>query len=54
MRQSNEGAPLEAHYWVTLRNVKKTPLLVQSLNQMPTMKHINVYFDEDDYNPPTL
>ena len=54
LRNSGQDSPLEAHYWVTFRKDKQSPALVQSLQAMPTMKHINVYFDEDDYNPPTL
>lgn len=45
---------LEAYYQVTLKDMKKSGELVTSLSGMPSIRYVNVYFDEDDYNPPSM
>ncbi|NCC72350.1 MAG: DUF4956 domain-containing protein [Sphingobacteriia bacterium] len=44
---------LEAFYHVSLKNEKKSSELVSDLNQSGNIMNINLYFDEDDVNPPT-
>ncbi len=44
---------LEAFYHVSLKNEKKNSLLVSELNATNIVHNVNLYFDEDDVNPPT-
>lgn len=44
----------ECNYHITLRDPRKTETVVQALRQLPGILQVNVYFDEDDYNPPTM
>ncbi len=44
---------LEAFYHVSLKQEKKNSLLVSDLNGTQIVHNVNLYFDEDDANPPT-
>lgn len=44
----------ESNYHITLKDIRKTEEIVQSVRQMNGVQQVNVYFDEDDYNPPTM
>lgn len=44
----------ECNYHITMRDTRKTEKIVQHLRQLPGVLQVNVYFDEDDYNPPTM
>lgn len=44
----------ESNYHITLKNAKKTDELVKSIRKISNVVQVNVYFDEDDYNPPTM
>ena len=44
----------ESNYHITLRNTKKTEEMVRMLRQSPGVQQVNVFFDEDDFNPPTM
>jgi uncharacterized membrane protein YhiD involved in acid resistance len=44
----------ESNFHITLKEVKKTDLIVQNLRKLDNVVQVNVYFDEDDYNPPTM
>lgn len=54
LKNIGENGQMEATYHLTLRNAANANLLVRDLKSMPSTKNVNVYFDEDDYNPPTL
>ncbi|MBE0639452.1 MAG: DUF4956 domain-containing protein [Bacteroidales bacterium] len=44
---------LEAFYHVSLKQEKRNSLLVSDLNESKIVLNVNLYFDEDDVNPPT-
>lgn len=44
----------ECNYHITMRDPKKSETIVQKLRQLPGVLQVNVYFDEDDFNPPTM
>lgn len=44
----------ESNYHVTLKSTKNTEEMVRSLRQTPGVQQVNVFFDEDDFNPPTM
>lgn len=44
----------ESNYHITLKDSRKTDEIVGHLRQIPGVVQVNVYFDEDDYNPPTM
>lgn len=44
----------ESNYHITLKDLRKSEEMVRTLRQMPGVQQVNVYFDEDDYNPPTM
>ncbi|MBL7829096.1 MAG: DUF4956 domain-containing protein [Saprospiraceae bacterium] len=44
----------ESNYHITLRDTRKTDEIVKQLKQLQGVMQVNVYFDEDDYNPPTM
>ncbi len=44
----------ESNYHITLKDTRKSEELVRSLRQQPGVRQVNVFFDEDDYNPPTM
>ncbi|MBX2892741.1 MAG: DUF4956 domain-containing protein [Saprospiraceae bacterium] len=44
----------ESNYHITLRDARKTEEMVRALRQTPGVQQVNVFFDEDDYNPPTM
>jgi hypothetical protein len=44
---------LEAFYHVSLRDERKNSLLLTELNDTRFVHNVNLYFDEDDVNPPT-
>ncbi len=44
----------ESNYHITLRDSRKTEEMVRTLRQMSGVQQVNVFFDEDDYNPPTM
>jgi uncharacterized membrane protein YhiD involved in acid resistance len=43
---------LEAFYHINLRRPEKHDEMIQKLNAVKDVHHINLYFDEDDVNPP--
>lgn len=44
----------ESNYHITLKDVRKTDEIVRVIRQLKGVLQVNVYFDEDDYNPPTM
>ena len=44
----------ESNYHITLKDVRKADEVVGKLRQLQGVMQVNVYFDEDDYNPPTM
>jgi uncharacterized membrane protein YhiD involved in acid resistance len=44
----------ESNYHITLRDTRKTEEMVRTLRQNPGVQQVNVFFDEDDFNPPTM
>lgn len=44
----------ESNYHITLRDARKTEEMVRTLRQTSGVQQVNVFFDEDDYNPPTM
>jgi len=44
---------LEAFYHVSLKEEKKNSRLLSDLTASKLIHHVNLYFDEDDVNPPT-
>lgn len=54
LKNISSAGVTEAYYHVTFRNLNKSPEMVQKLTGMPSVSFVNVYFDEDDYNPPTM
>ncbi len=54
LRNVGENGQMEAMYHLTLRDANAANLLVKDLKELPATRNINVYFDEDDHNPPTL
>lgn len=44
----------ESNYHITLKSIRKTEEMVRMLRESPGVKQVNVYFDEDDFNPPTM
>ncbi|MFN0213668.1 MAG: DUF4956 domain-containing protein [Saprospiraceae bacterium] len=44
----------ESNYHITLRSTKKTEEMVRTLRETPGVQQVNLFFDEDDFNPPTM
>ena len=44
----------ESNYHITLKDVRKAEEMVRTLRQSKGVQQVNVFFDEDDYNPPTM
>lgn len=44
----------ESNYHITLRDVRKTEKIVAAIRGLPSVNQVNIYFDEDDHNPPTM
>lgn len=44
----------ESNYHITLRDARKTEEMVRELRRAPGVQQVNVFFDEDDFNPPTM
>ena len=44
----------ESNYHITLKSTKKTEEMVRNLRESPGVQQVNVFFDEDDFNPPTM
>ena len=44
---------LEAFYHINFKRKAKSEEMILALNKLKAVKHINLYFDEDDANPPT-
>ncbi len=44
----------ESNYHITLKDVRKTEEMVRTLRQSKGVQQVNVFFDEDDYNAPTM
>ena len=44
----------EGNYHITLRDARKTEEMVRELRRTPGVQQVNVFFDEDDFNPPTM
>jgi len=44
----------ESNYHIMLRDARKTEEMVCTLRQTAGVQQVNVFFDEDDYNPPTM
>jgi uncharacterized membrane protein YhiD involved in acid resistance len=42
----------ESNYHIILRDNRKSAEMVQTIRQLPGVQQVNVYFDEDDTNPP--
>ncbi len=45
---------MEAMYHVSLKKTEASERLVKDLHALAAVRHVNVFFDEDDVNPPTL
>jgi uncharacterized membrane protein YhiD involved in acid resistance len=45
---------MESMYHVILKKESESEPLVKALNALPAVRQVNVFFDEDDINPPTL
>ena len=54
LKNIGENGQMEAMYHLTLRDISAANQLVKDLKSLAATKNVNVYFDEDDYNPPTL
>ncbi|HNE30297.1 MAG TPA: hypothetical protein PLW66_14075 [Saprospiraceae bacterium] len=44
----------ESNYHITLKDMRKSEELVRTLRQLTGVQQVNVFFDEDDFNPPTM
>ena len=44
----------ESNYHITLKSTQKTEEMVRNLRESPGVQQVNVFFDEDDFNPPTM
>lgn len=44
----------ESNYHITLKDMRKSEELVRILRQVTGVQQVNVFFDEDDFNPPTM
>ncbi|MCC7505290.1 MAG: DUF4956 domain-containing protein [Saprospiraceae bacterium] len=44
----------ESNYHITLKDARKNEEMVRVMRQLPGVQQVNVFFDEDDYNPPTM
>lgn len=44
----------ESNYHITLKDIRKSEEMVRALRQSAGVQQVNVFFDEDDYNPPTM
>jgi uncharacterized membrane protein YhiD involved in acid resistance len=44
----------EMNYHITLRDVRKSGDLLKAIQELPGIQQVNVYFDEDDINSPTM
>jgi uncharacterized membrane protein YhiD involved in acid resistance len=44
----------ESNYHITLKDARKTEEMVRVLRRSPGVQQVNAFFDEDDYNPPTM
>jgi len=44
----------ESNYHITHKSTKKTEEMVRNLRESPGVQQVNVFFDEDDFNPPTM
>ncbi len=44
----------ESNYHITLKDARKTEEMVRELRRTPGVQQVNVFFDEDDFNPPTM
>jgi uncharacterized membrane protein YhiD involved in acid resistance len=44
----------ESNYHITLKDTRKTEEMVRTLRQTAGVEQVNVFFDEDDFNPPTM
>ena len=45
---------MEVYYHVVLKKASLSEQLVKELSQRNNIRHVNIFFDEDDVNPPTL
>ena len=45
---------MEVYYHVVLKKAKLLETLVKELSKRTNMRHFNIFFDEDDVNPPTM
>ena len=52
LRTIGSDDELEAFYHVSFRRAEKHEEMIQRLNSVKDVHHINLYFDEDDANPP--
>jgi hypothetical protein len=53
LKNAGSDSVLEAHYHVSLKDERKNSQLVSDLLASPAVLDVNLYFDEDDVNPPT-
>lgn len=52
LRQAATGGLTECQYHVTLKNEKNSLEMSNAIKAMEGIQTVNVYFDEDDWNPP--
>ena len=45
---------MEAFYQVTLKKTDNSEVLVKDISAMQAVRQVNLFFDEDDVNPPTM
>jgi hypothetical protein len=54
LRNTGDGQDLEAHYHILLNRRTPAEQLTKQLNEMPAVRQVQVFFDEDDVNAPTV
>jgi uncharacterized membrane protein YhiD involved in acid resistance len=54
LRNVDDMGNVEGHYHVVLRKQSQSPDLINLLTREPHINQAYIYFDEDDYNAPTL
>ncbi len=54
VKNTGFGQDLEAMYHVQLKKNRESESLVKDLHGLESVQQVNVFFDEDDVNPPTI
>jgi uncharacterized membrane protein YhiD involved in acid resistance len=54
MRTLGTSDLAETNYHITFRDAKKSSEMLRTLQNLPGVQQVNVYFDEDDLNAPTM